>query len=252
VGVAKYNGVIDIARLENSLRDDLNRRAPRVMAVLRPLRVVIDNYPDSEVEWMEAVNNPEDPSMGTRQVPFSKVIYVEQDDFREDPPKKFFRLSPGREVRLRYAYLATCTSVVKDDRTGQVTEVHCVCDRASRGGSAPDGRRVQGTLHWVSAAHAHPAEVRLYEHLFSKEDPTDAPAGADYKSNLNPNSLTVLKAQVEQSLAAAEPGRHYQFERQGYFFVDPVDSAPGKPVFNRAVSLRDSWARIEKSSSKQG
>jgi glutaminyl-tRNA synthetase len=247
VGVAKYNGVIDIKRLENAIREDLNRRAPRVMAVLKPLKLIIDNYPEGQVEQLDAINNPEDASMGTRKVPFSRELYIEQDDFREDPPKKFHRLAPGKEVRLRYGYLVTCTRVVKDEATGQITEVHCTCDPASRGGNAPDGRKVPGTIHWVSAGQAITAEVRLYDHLFHKEDPNEAPPGKDYRANLNPNSLEVLKGcQLEPSLGQAQPGDRFQFERLGYFFVDPIDSRPGQPVFNRTVSLRDTWAKIEK------
>ncbi len=247
IGVAKFNSVIDIALLEHCVREDLNKRAPRVMGVLKPLRVVIDNYREDQVEELDAVNNPEDPSAGTRKVPFSRVLYIEKDDFREDPPKKFFRLAPGREVRLRYAYFVTCVDVVKDVQTGEVVELHCTYDPASRGGDSPDGRKVKATLHWVSAAHAVPAEVRLYDHLFTKPDPEDVDEeGADYKSNLNPNSLvTLADCQVEPSLAGATPGSRYQFERQGYFCVDP-DSSGGGLVFNRTVPLRDSWARIEK------
>ena len=244
--MAKFDGVIDIALLEHCLREDLNRRAARVMGVLRPLRVVIDNFPEGQVEELDAVNNPEDPSMGTRKVPFSREIWIEQDDFREDPPKQFFRLAPGREVRLRWAYLITCTSVVKDPKTGEVVELHCTYDPATRGGNTPDGRKVKGTIHWVSAAHAQSAEVRLYDHLFTKPDPDEVPAGGDYKSNLNPQSLEVVKsAMVEPGLAAAKPGDRFQFERLGYFCVDP-DSQPGRPVFNRTVPLRDTWAKIEK------
>jgi glutaminyl-tRNA synthetase len=247
IGVAKRNSVVDVALLEHCLREDLNRRAPRVMAVLRPLRVVIDNYPEDQVEELEAVNNPEDPSMGTRQVPFSRVLYIERDDFREDPPKQFFRLAPGREVRLRYAYFITCTGVVKDERTGEVVELHCTYDPATRGGDAPDGRKVRATLHWVSAAHALAAEVRLYDQLFVKADPSEDEEGVDVTASLNPQSLEVLEScWVEPSLADAEPGSRYQFERLGYFCVDPVDAAPGALVFNRTVTLRDTWARIEK------
>jgi glutaminyl-tRNA synthetase len=246
IGVSKYDGVVDVALLEHTLRDDLNKSAPRVMAVLQPLRLVIDNYPPDQVEQLEAVNNPEDASAGTRPVPFSRVLYIERDDFREDPPRKFFRLAPGREVRLRYAYFITCTDVIKDPATGQITELHCTYDPATRGGDAPDGRKVKATLHWVSAAHACPAEVRLYDHLFVKPDPEDAPAGLDYRSNLNPDSLQVLTdCYVEPSLADAAPGSRYQFERQGYFCVDP-DSRAGNLVFNRTVPLRDTWAKIEK------
>ncbi|MBI2826268.1 MAG: glutamine--tRNA ligase/YqeY domain fusion protein [Planctomycetia bacterium] len=247
IGVAKFNSVIDVAVLENSIREDLNRRAPRVMAVLRPLKLVIDNYPEGQVEELEAVNNPEDPAAGTRKVPFSRVLYIEQDDFREAPPKEFFRLAPGREVRLRYAYLVTCTSVVKDERTGQIVELHCTYDPATRGGNTPDGRKVKGTIHWVAAQHALKAEVRLYDHLFSVPDPSDVPAGGDYRDFLNPKSLEVLSdARVEPSLAGAAAGSRYQFERQGYFCVDAVDSRPERLVFNRTVSLRDTWAKIEK------
>jgi glutaminyl-tRNA synthetase len=246
IGVAKFDGVIDIALLEHCLREDLNRRAARVMGVLRPLRVVIDNYPEGQVEEMEAVNNPEDAAMGTRKVPFGRVLYVEQDDFREDPPKQFFRLAPGREVRLRWAYLITCTSAVKDPATGEVVELHCTYDPQTRGGNTPDGRKVKGTIHWVSAAHAQAAEVRLYDHLFTKANPDDVPAGADYKSNLNPQSLEVVpRAMVEPSLAAATPGSRFQFERLGYFCVDK-DSCPDALVVNRTVPLRDTWAKIEK------
>ena len=247
IGVAKRNSIVDLALLEYCLREDLNRRAPRAMAVLRPLRVVIVNYPEDQVEELEAVNNPEDPSMGTRKVPFSRVLYIERDDFREDPPKQFFRLAPGREVRLRYAYFITCTGVVKDDRTGEVVELHCTYDPATRGGDAPDGRKVKATLHWVSAAHALEAEVRLYDHLFVKANPSDDEEGVDFAASLNPQSLEVLKScRVEPSLAGAAPGGRYQFERLGYFCVDPVDSTPEALVFNRTVTLRDTWAKIEK------
>jgi len=250
IGVAKTDSTVDIALLEHSLREDLNRRAQRVMAVLRPLRVVIENYPEGQVEEMEAVNNPEDPDAGTRKVPFSRVLYIEQDDFREDPPPKFFRLAPGREVRLRYAYFITCVDVVRDKKTGEVVELRCTYDPATKGGDAPDGRKVRATLHWVSAEHALEAEVRLYDHLFTKEDPMDVAAGADFKDNLNPNSLEVLTScRVEPGLAGAMPGSRYQFERQGYFCVDP-DSSAGKLVFNRTVALRDTWAKIEKRADK--
>jgi len=246
IGVAKTASTIDIALLEHSLREDLNRHAQRVMAVLRPLRVVIENYPEGQVEEMDAVNNPEDPSLGTRKVPFSRVLYIERDDFREDPPSKFFRLAPGREVRLRYAYFITCVGVVKDEVNGEVVELRCTYDPATQGGDSPDGRKVKATLHWVSAEHALEAEVRLYEHLFSREDPTDVEAGTDFKAYLNPNSLEVLTScRVEPSLAGARPGGKYQFERQGYFCVD-IDSSAGKIVFNRTVPLRDTWAKIEK------
>jgi glutaminyl-tRNA synthetase len=247
IGVAKRDNVIDVALLEHCIREDLNKRAPRVMAVLQPLRVVIDNYPADLVEEMEAVNNPEDPGMGSRKVPFSRVLYIEREDFREDPPKEFFRLAPGREVRLRYAYFIRCIGVVKDEKTGEVVELHCTYDPATRGGDAPDGRRVRATLHWVSAAHAISAEVRLYDHLLLREDPNEEEDGRDFKALLNPNSLEVLTScRLEPSLANTAPGTRYQFERQGYFCVDP-DTAPGKLVFNRTASLRDSWARIERS-----
>ncbi|HEX9726166.1 MAG TPA: glutamine--tRNA ligase, partial [Vicinamibacteria bacterium] len=217
-----------------------------VMAVLRPLRVVIENYPEDLVEELEAVNNPEDPTAGTRKVPFSRVLYIEREDFREDPPKGFFRLAPGREVRLRYAYLITCNRVIKDEKTGEILELRCSYDPATRGGSAPDGRRVKATLHWVSAPHAIPAEVRLYDRLFLKEDPEDVEEGEDYKSYLNPNSLETLRGcQIEPSLSGAAHGERYQFERQGYFCVDP-DSSPAMLAFNRTVGLKDSWAKIEK------
>ena len=242
VGVAKRDITVDLALLEHCVREDLNQRAPRVMAVLHPLKVVIDNYPEGMTEEFDAVNNPEDVGMGTRKVPFSRVLYIERDDFREDPPRRFFRLAPGREVRLRYACYITCVDVVKDEN-GDVVELHCTYDPESKGGSSPDGRRVQATLHWVSAEHAVDAEVRLYNHLFESADPS---GGGDFISGLNPESLvTLASCKVEPSLADAEPGARYQFERQGYFCVDAVDSAPGRLVFNRTVSLRDSWARIE-------
>jgi glutaminyl-tRNA synthetase len=249
VGVSKTNGSTELALLEHYVREDLNKRAPRVMAVLRPLRVVIDNYPPDLVEEMDAVNNPEDAAMGTRKVPFSRVLYIEQDDFREDPPKQYFRLSLGREVRLRYGYFITAKSVVKNDK-GEIVEVHCTYDPATRGGNAPpDGRKVKSTIHWVSAAHAVDAEARLYENLFTKENPGDVPEGQDFTVNLNPNSLEVVpRAKLEPSLANAAPGSRYQFERLGYFCADP-DSKPGKPVFNRTVALKDTWAKVEK---KQG
>jgi glutaminyl-tRNA synthetase len=246
IGVAKRDSVVDIALLEHCLREDLNKRAQRVMAVLRPLRVVIENYPVGQVEEMEAINNPEDPSMGTRQVPFSRVLYIEREDFREDPPRQFFRLAPGREVRLRYAYYITCTGVAKNERTGEVVELHCTYDPATRGGWAPDGRQVKSTIHWVSAAHAIPAQVRLYDHLFLKPDPSADEDGGELAASLNPKSLEVLRGcQLEPSLAGATPGSRYQFERQGYFCVD-LDTRPGTLVFNRTVTLRDTWARIEK------
>jgi len=247
IGVSKYDGVIERNVLENAVRADLNKRAARVMAVLNPLKIVITNYPEGQVEMLDAVNNPEDPAAGTRQVPFSRELYVEQDDFREVPPKKYYRLAPGQEVRLRWGYLVRCTDVVKDPATGEVKEVHCTYDPATRGGNAPDGRKVQGTIHWVSVAHALTAEVRLYDHLFKVPAPEDVPAGGDYKQNINPDSLvTLTNCKLEPSLAQAEPGTRVQFERTGYFCVDTVDSKPGKPVFNRTVSLRDSWTKIEK------
>ena len=245
IGVSKTNGSIELAMLEHFVREDLNKRAPRVMAVLRPLKVVIDNYPENQVEEMDAVNNPEDASAGTRKVPFSRVLYIEQDDFRVDPPKGYFRLSPGREVRLRYGYLVTCTSVVTNDR-GEVMEVHCSYDPATRGGNTPDGRKVKGTIHWVSAARAIEAEVRIYENLFSKEDPSDVDEGQDVLDNLNPNSMEIISdAKIEPSLANAAVGSRYQFERLGYFCVDP-DSKPARPVFNRTVALKDTWAKVER------
>ncbi len=247
IGVARTDGVIELSLLEHCVREDLNKCAPRVMAVLRPLKLVIDNYPEDLVESMEAVNNPEDPSAGFRQVPFSRVLYIERDDFREDPPKQYYRLSPGREVRLRYAYFVTCTGVVKDDRTGEILEVHCTYDPASRGGNSPDGRKVKSTMHWVSAAHAVEAEVRLYDHLFLKDNPNQVEEGRDFTDHLNPDSLEVLTGcRLEPGLReAASPGDRFQFERLGYFCVDP-DSKPGRLVFNRTVTLRDTWAKIEK------
>ncbi|HEV2690314.1 MAG TPA: glutamine--tRNA ligase/YqeY domain fusion protein, partial [Bryobacteraceae bacterium] len=247
IGVSKTNGTTELGLLEYFLREDLNKRAARVMAVLRPLRVVIDNYPERQTEQMEAVNNPEDAAAGTRQVPFSRVLHIEQDDFREDPPKQYFRLSPGREVRLRYAYFITCTSVVKDPKTGEIVEVHCTYDPATRGGNAPDGRKVKSTIHWVSAAHAVDAEVRLYDNLFTCEDPNIVPEGQDFTANLNPKSLEVVTAKLEPGLRGAASGSRYQFERLGYFAVDP-DTTPEKLVFNRTVGLRDTWAKIEKKS----
>jgi glutaminyl-tRNA synthetase len=244
IGVAKKENVIDVAQLEHCVREDLNRRAPRVLTVLRPLKLVITNYPEDEVEEVDVVNNPEDEAAGTRRVPFSRELYIERDDFREDPPKKFFRLAPGREVRLRCAYLVTCTEVVKDDE-GNVIELRCTYDPATRGGDAPDGRRVKATLHWVSAAHAIPVEVRLYDRLFTAEDPERTGPGQTLLDHLNPASLEVLRdCRAEPGLAGATPGTRVQFERLGYFCVDP-DSRPGALVFNRTVSLRDTWARLE-------
>jgi glutaminyl-tRNA synthetase len=248
IGVSKTNGSIELAMLEHFVREDLTKRAPRVMVVLRPLKVVIDNYPENQIEEMDAVNNPEDASAGSRKVPFSRVLYIEQDDFREDPPKGYFRLSPGREVRLRYGYLVTCTSLVKNDN-GEVVEVHCSYDPATRGGNTPDGRKVKSTIHWVSAANAIEAEVRIYENLFTKENPNEVSEGEDFTANLNPLSLEVITdAKLEPTLAGATAGSRYQFERLGYFCVD-LDSKPGKLVFNRTVALKDTWAKVEK---KQG
>ena len=247
IGVAKANSVVQLAQLEDAVRQDLNRHSPRVMAVLDPLRVVIENYPEGQVEELDAVNNPEDETAGSRKVPFSKVLYIERNDFREDPPpKKYFRLAPGREVRLRYAYFITCVDVVSDPQTGEVVELTCTYDPETRGGYAPDGRKVRGTIHWVSTDHALPAEVRMYGHLFSKENPDDLAEGEDDKDVLDPESLRVVTGcRVERSLAGVLPGARYQFERQGYFCVDP-DSTSDSLVFNRTVSLRDTWARIEK------
>jgi len=246
IGVAKTGSMIDIALLEHSLREDLNKRAQRVMGVLHPLRLVIDNYPEGQVEEFDAVNNPEDPGAGKRKVPFSRVLYIEREDFREDPPKNFFRMAPGREVRLRYAYFITCVDVLKDEQSGEVVELRCTYDPATRGGDSLDGRKVKATLHWVSAEHALEAEVRLYDPLFSKENPTDVGDGTDFKGYFNPNSLEILAScRVEPGLFGATPGSRYQFERQGYFCVDP-DSSVGKIVFNQTVPLRDTWAKIEK------
>ena len=248
IGVSKTNGSIELAMLEHFVREDLNKRAPRVMAVLHPLKVVIDNYPESQVEEMDAVNNPEEASAGSRKVPFARALYIEQDDFREEPPKGYFRLSPGREVRLRYGYLVTCTGVVKNEN-GEVVEVHCTYDPATRGGNTPDGRKVKSTIHWVSAANALDAEVRIYDNLFTKENPNEVEDGQDFTANLNPKSLEVISnAKVEPSLAGAAAGSRYQFERLGYFCVDP-DSKPDKLIFNRTVALKDTWAKVEK---KQG
>ena len=247
IGVARSESIADIALLEYCLREELNKKAQRVMAVLRPLKVIIDNYPQDRVEELEAINNPEDASAGTRKVPFSRALYIERDDFREEPPKKFYRLAPGREVRLRYAYYITCQKVVKDEQTGEVIELHCTYDPETGGGSSPDGRKVKATLHWVSAKDSLKAEVRLYDHLFVKENPLATEEGLDFTSYLNPKSLEILTScQVEPGLANAAPGSRYQFERLGYFCVDPVDSRDGKLVFNRTVSLKDTWAKIEK------
>jgi glutaminyl-tRNA synthetase len=247
IGVAKRNSVVDLELLEHTLREDLNERAPRVMAVLRPLRVVIENCPEGSSEEVECVNNPEDESMGTRRVPFSRVLYIERDDFLEDPPPKFFRLAPGREVRLRYAYFIRCVDVRKDEKTGEITELRCTYDPATRGGSAPDGRKVRGTIHWVSAEHSLPAEVRLYDHLFRVPNPGGEEGGGDFLADMNPDSLvTLTSCRVEPSLANVAPEERFQFERLGYFCVDSRDSAPGRLVFNRTVTLRDTWAKLVK------
>lgn len=252
IGVAKRESTVDIALLEHCLREDLNRRAQRVMAILRPIRLVIDNYPEDKVEMLEAVNNPEDESMGTRKVPFSRILYIEREDFREDPPKKYFRLAPGREVRLKHAYYVTCKNVIEDDNTGEIVEVHCTYDPETRGGWAKDGRRVKGTLHWVSADHAIDVEVRLYDHLFTLEDSSNVTEGTDFKDYLNPRSLeTLTDCKMEPSLKEAAPGDRFQFLRQGYFCAD-TDSTKEKPVFNRTVSLRDTWAKIEKALKTKG
>jgi glutaminyl-tRNA synthetase len=243
IGVTKLDSVVEIAQLEDCLRDDLNKTSRRAMAVLRPIKVVLTNYPEGDVEYMEAVNNPEDPSAGTRQVPFSRELYIEREDFREDPPPKFYRLAPGREVRLRYAYFITCQEVIKD-ADGEVVELRCTYDPATKGGDAPDGRKVKATLHWVSAAHAVPAEVRLYDHLFSKPDPDDAPIGKDFNANINPDSLEVITGYVEPGVREATAGARFQFERLGYFCIDP-DTTEDTLVVNRTVTLRDTWAKIE-------
>jgi len=241
IGVAKRENVVDVGLLEFFVREELNRTAPRAMAVLRPLKVVLENYPDGQTEEMDVVNNPEDASAGTRKVPFGRVLYIEQDDFREDPPKKFFRLAPGREVRLRNAYLITCQSAVKNE-AGEIVELRCTYDPATRGGDAPDGRKVKATLHWVSAAHAVDAEVRLYDRLFNHENP--GTADADFLTQINPAALEIVRgAKLEPSLASAAPGTRYQFERLGYFCADP-DTSSGAPVFNRTVGLKDSWAKV--------
>jgi len=245
ISVNKFNSTIDLALLEHCLREDLNKTSPRVMAVLKPLKVIITNYPEDKTEQLEAVNNPEDPAAGTRQVPFSKELYIEQDDFMEDPPKKFYRLAPGREVRLRYAYFVTCTDVIKDEN-GNITELHCTYDPATRGGDAPDGRKVKSTLHWVSAKHAVTAQIRLYDHLFTKENPDTAEQDRDFTDHINPNSLeTLTDCKVEPSLADAKPFDRLQFERLGYFCLDP-DSKKDLSLFNRTVTLRDTWAKIQK------
>jgi len=247
IGVAKKESMVDVALLEHCLREDLNRRAPRVMGVLRPLKVVIDNYPEDQVEELEAINNPEDPSMGTRKVPFSRVLYIEQDDFMESPPNKFYRLAPGREVRLRYAYFIKCVDVVKDEKTGEVMELRCTYDPMTKGGDSPDGRKVKATLHWVCAEHSLRADVRLYDRLFSRATPEDSKDASDFMAQLNPDSLDILSScRVESTLAGAVPGSHYQFERLGYFCVDTKDSSKEALVFNRTVPLRDTWGKIKK------
>ncbi len=254
IGVAKANSTVDIAMLEHCIREDLNLKAPRVMAVLRPLKVIIDNYPEGRVEELDAEYNSENPGLGSRKVPFSRALYIERDDFLEDPPKKFFRLSPGSEVRLKHAYIIKCHRVIKDEKTGQVVELRCTYDPETRSGTpAADARKVKGTLHWVSAAHAARSEVRLYDHLFLKENPDDDTGGADFKAHLNPDSLIRLTScLVEPSLAGAAPGSRYQFLRHGYFIADPVDSKEGAPVFNRIVPLKDTWAKIEKAGEQAG
>jgi glutaminyl-tRNA synthetase len=251
IGVAKRDSMVDMALLESCLREDLNKRAPRVMAVLRPLKVVIENYPEGQLEELEAINNPEDPKAGTRTVPFSRELYIEQDDFMEEPPKKFFRLAPGREVRLRYGFFIKCKDVIKDLETGEAVELRCTYDPETRGGNAPDGRKVKATLHWVSAEHAIQAEVRLYEHLFVKENPAETEEDEDFTVNVNPDSLETLKdCRLEPCLADAQPGSLVQFERLGYFCVDLKDSTVNKPVFNRTVTLRDTWAKLQKKKRK--
>ncbi|HRQ76951.1 MAG TPA: glutamate--tRNA ligase family protein, partial [Phycisphaerales bacterium] len=247
IGVSKRAQTMDLSLLEHHVREELNKSTPRVFGILRPIKLVITNYPETQTEELDAINNPEDEAAGTRKVPFCREIYIEREDFEENPPPKFFRLAPGKEVRLRSAYYVTCTDVVKD-ASGEVVEVRCTYDPATRGGWSQDGRKIKGTLHWVSARHAIDAEVRLYDRLFTKEDPDDAPEGQDWRSNLNPDSLIVLRGcKVEPGLANAKPGERMQFERVGYFCVDP-DSSPGKPVFNRAVALRDSWAKAQQKS----
>jgi glutaminyl-tRNA synthetase len=249
VGLAKRNSVVDYALLEYCIREDLNKRAPRFMGVLRPLKVIIENYPQGQVEELEAFNNPEDPAAGTRQVPFTRELYIEKEDFMENPPKDFFRLAPGREVRLRYAYFIKCTQVVKDKQTGGVRELHCTYDPATRGGNAPDKRKVKATLHWVAATHAIRAEIRLYDHLFNAADPEEE--GRNFLECLNPHSLEVLTdCRLEPGLMGAQPGQPHQFERQGYFCVDSQDSRAGALVFNRTATLKDTWAKIQKGEKK--
>ncbi|MDP3790417.1 MAG: glutamine--tRNA ligase/YqeY domain fusion protein [Candidatus Omnitrophota bacterium] len=246
IGVAKVDSIVDMVLLENSIREELNKKAPRVMVVLRPLKVIIDNYPEGKTEEFDAVNNPEDLSMGSRKVPFSREIYIEEDDFRENPPKQFFRMAPGTEVRLRYAYIVKCTGASKDEKTGAIKEIHCTYDPETRGGNTPDGRKIKGTIHWVSCHHAIEVEARLYDTLFTKRDSNDTPEGEDFTANLNPKSLEVISScKAEPGLKSATPGSHYQFERLGYFFVDSI-GPNGSPVFNRVVTLRDTWAKIER------
>jgi glutaminyl-tRNA synthetase len=246
VGLTKVESLTDIALLDHCIREELNKAAPRVMGVLDPLKLVIDNYPEDRVEEVEAINNPEDASAGSRKLPFSKELYIEKDDFREEAPRKFYRLKPGQEVRLRYGYFVTCTDVVKDEGTGEIIEVHCTYDPETKGGDSPDGRKVRGTIHWVSAAHALDAEIRLYERLFTEERPDDLPEGQDFTCCLNPDSLSIITAKVEPGLASAALGSRFQFERKGYFSIDPVASSAGAPVFNRIVPLRDSWSKMQK------
>ena len=252
IGISKKESTVDIALLEHCLREDLNKRAPRVMGVLKPLKVVITNYPDDKEEELDAINNPEDPSMGTRKIPFSKVLYIERDDFMENPPKKFYRLGPGREIRLRYAYFVKCEEAIKDKHTGEIIELRCTYDPKTKGGSAPDGRKVKATIHWVSAKHTLDTEVRLYNHFFDTQNPISTDDNKDFKDHLNPGSLEILRScKLEPSLKEAKPGEKYQFERLGYFCVDTIDSAQGHPVFNRTVSLRDTWAKIQKAQKKR-
>ena len=252
IGVARRDSLVDMALLEYCVREELNKHAPRVMGVLRPLKVVITNYPDDTTDELDAINNPEDPGAGSRKVPFSRVMYIEQDDFREDPPKKFYRLAVGREVRLRYAFFIKCMDVIKDEKTGEILELHCTYDPATRGGDAPDGRKVKATLHWVSADHALKATVRLYNPLFTRENPNEVQEGENFKLFLNPESLETTTAFVEPSLADAALGSTFQFERLGYFCVDTRDSTRETLVFNRTVTLRDTWARINKGQKSQG
>jgi glutaminyl-tRNA synthetase len=241
-----------MALLEHCVRVDLNKRARRVMAVLRPLKVILINYPEGQAEELEAINNPEDIDMGTRKIFFSRTIYIEQEDFNENPPKKFYRLAPGREVRLRYAFFIKCVDVIKDEETGDIVELHCTYDSTTKGGSAPDGRKVKATLHWVSAEHSMDADINLYDNLFIKENPEEGKEGSDFRDYLNPDSLITLKScKVEPELKAAKAGEYYQFERQGYFCLDADDSTDIRPIFNRTVSLRDTWARIQKAGQNQ-